>query len=577
MHSPSTESHIRPMHLPLSLFLLSLAVLTHAQPRYSVLIHEIFPDPTPSVGLPNTEWIEIKNGTDHIISLQGWRIADVSGQSAPFPNISLGPDSLLLLSSTAGANSLNSYGRCLGLTGFPSLDNEGETIVLKNASGQIIHAIRYSMNWHKTELKKEGGWSLEMIDPHHPGLFAPNWSSSTNPNGGTPGKPNSVSTLLEDREPPQLLNSYSIDSNQLMLCFDEALDSAFASQEAKYRLSDGRAIIEASCLPPLFDCIQLSCDWPLLQEKIYSLTIGALSDLSGNQIPAQQTTRIGLPTSPDSNDLRINELLFDPPTGCTDYVELLVTGKKIIDLSRIFLSTRSPGGSLGTIKAVSTEPRYAYPSDHIVLSADPTAVQRFYLVKDPKRSVQTDALPSMPDTEGNLTILNGQGNVVDAISYQRDWHFPLLNSKTSVALERIDPMQPTQDKNNWQSAAGTVGFGTPTYANSQYRITKSGETIELSTHLLSPKRDGRDDIIQIVYQHEQGGNRIRLRVFHSSGTPVRELVNQALVGTSAVFTWDGLDDRGNALPVGQYILLIETTDLNGRMERTKKVVAIVDG
>ena len=58
---------------------------------------------------------------------------------------------------------------------------------------------------------------------------------------------------------------------------------------------------------------------------------------------------------------------------------------------------------------------------------------------------------------------------------------------------------------------------------------------------------------------------------------MRELVNQALVGTSAVFTWDGLDDRGNALPVGQYILLIETTDLNGRMERTKKVVAIVDG
>ena len=57
---------------------------------------------------------------------------------------------------------------------------------------------------------------------------------------------------------------------------------------------------------------------------------------------------------------------------------------------------------------------------------------------------------------------------------------------------------------------------------------------------------------------------------------MRELIDQALIGTQAVFSWEGLDDRGNALPVGQYILLIETTDLNGRMERIKKVVAIVD-
>lgn len=577
MHSPRSEPHIRPMRLLISLLLLSCSLINQAQPRYSVLINEIFADPTPSVGLPNTEWIEIKNGTDHILSLQGWRISDEGGQSAPFPNISLAPDSLLVLSSTTGATTLSVYGRCLGLTSFPSLDNDGETIVLKNASGQIIHAIRYSVNWHKTELKKEGGWSLELIDPHHPGLFAPNWSSSTNPNGGTPGKPNSVATLLEDREPPQLLNAYSIDSNQLMLCFDEALDSAFTSQEMNYRLSDGRSISKANCLPPLFDRIQLNTDWPLLKEKIYALTIVALKDLSGNQIASQQTTRIGVPSSPDSNDLRINELLFDPPTGCTDYVELAVTGRKILDLSRIFLSSRSLGGGLGTIKPICSDSHYAYPGDYFVLSADPEAIKRYYFVKDPERTIRTDALPSLPDTEGNLTVLNGQGTVVDAVSYQADWHFPLLNTKTGVSLERIDPMQPSQDKNNWQSAASTVGYGTPTFTNSQYRIATIQTSIDLSSNILSPKRDGRDDIIQIGYRHEKGGNRIRIRIFHPSGNPVRELVNQALVGTKALFNWDGLDDRGNGLPVGQYILLIEITDLNGRMERIKKVVAIVEG
>ncbi|MEN9525345.1 MAG: hypothetical protein RLZZ256_729, partial [Bacteroidota bacterium] len=225
----------------------------------------------------------------------------------------------------------------------------------------------------------------------------------------------------------------------------------------------------------------------------------------------------------------------------------------------------------------TSEPTYFFPGDHLVLTADPKALTRNYFVQEPELVMRTDALPSLPDTEGSLVVLNGQGVVMDELRYSADWHFPRLQSRTGVALERIDPNLATQNRNNWQSAASTVGYGTPTYANSQYRITKSGETIELSTHILSPKRDGRDDIIQIVYQHEQGGNRIRLRVFHSSGTPVRELANQVLVGTSAVFTWDGLDDRGNALPVGQYILLTETTDLNGRMERTKKVVAIVEG
>lgn len=565
------------MRMLLTLFLILCCWAARSQPRYAVVIDELFADPSPSVGLPNCEWIEIRNRSAQTISLQGWRIADGNGQSAPFPNLFLQPDSLLLVSSTSGAALLSPYGRCLGLTGFPSLDNEGETIWLKTAGGQVMHAIAYSVDWHKTELKKQGGWSLEMIDPRHPGLFAPNWTSSIDLSGGTPGKINAVATRLEDREPPQLLNAYSIDSSNLMLCFDEALDSAAMSQAAMYRLSQDREIVVAYWLPPVYDRIQLRSDWPLLRDKIYTLTILEARDLAGNQMTSPRTTRIGIPSSPDSNDLRINEILFNPPTGGSDYVELLLTGKKIVDLSRLFLSARSPGGNLGSIQPVCKTPRYVFSGDHLVLSADPESITRHYFVKQPELLVKTAALPSMPDTEGNLTVLNEQGERVDGLSYSADWHFPLLNDKTGVALERIDPGQATQDKHNWQSAASTLGYGTPTYRNSQYHLVQTNQTVELSSNILSPNRDGRDDIIQISYRSEQGGNRIRLRIFHSSGVPVRELVNQQLTGTLAVFSWDGLDDRGIALPVGQYLLLVETTDLNGRMERFKKVVAILSG
>lgn len=565
------------MRIILTLFLILCWRVSPAQSRYAVVIDEIFADPSPAVGLPNCEWIEIRNRSAQPISLQGWRIADGNGQSAPFPNLFLQPDSLLLVSSTSGAALLNAYGRCIGLTGFPSLDNDGETIWLKTAGGQVMHAIAYSVNWHKTELKKQGGWSLEMIDPRHPGLFASNWTSSIHLSGGTPGKINAAAARVEDRDPPQLLNAYSIDSSTLLLCFDEALDSAWMSQEAFYRLSHDREITDAYCLPPLYDRIQLRSDWPLLRDKIYTLTLLEATDLTGNRLTTPRTIRIGIPSTPDSNDLRINEILFDPPNGCTDYVELLLTGKKIINLSRLFLSSRSPGGGLGSIQPISSEPRYVFPGDHLVLATDPESITRHYFVKQPELLVKTDALPSLPDTEGDLTVLNEQGRTVDALSYRADWHFPLLNDKSGVALERIDPGQATQEKHNWQSAASTVGHGTPTYRNSQYHLVQSNQTIELSSNILSPNRDGRDDIIQLSYRSEQGGNRIRLRIFHSSGVPVRELANQQLTGTLAVFSWDGLDARGNALPVGQYLLLIETTDLNGRMERFKKVVAIVNG
>ena len=52
---------------------------------YELVINEMMLDPIPIVGLPNLEWIELKNTTKHVIYLKGCRIGDASGQSVqPF-------------------------------------------------------------------------------------------------------------------------------------------------------------------------------------------------------------------------------------------------------------------------------------------------------------------------------------------------------------------------------------------------------------------------------------------------------------------------------------------------------------
>ncbi len=563
------------MRRPFTLLLLLFPYWVLAQ-RYEVVMQEIFADPTPAVGLPPFEWIELRNRSQAPVSLLGWRLADAGNQTSPFPALSLLPDSVLIVCPTSALSSLSAFGRCLGITGFPSLDNEGERLMLKNAGGQIMHAIEYSAQWHSTELKKEGGWSLEMIDAEHPGTFRINWGSATHPQGGTPGKPNSIARSWTDLDPPQLNNVYAIDSTRLMILWDEALDSAAVEQPALYELSDGRSITEVRCLPPLFDRIELRTDWPLRKEKIYSLRFRQISDLAGNQIIGKTTTRIGLPSEPDTADIRLNEILFDPPAGGVDYVEHLNIGKKILDLSKLYLSARTATGNLGNIASVRQEPRYFFPNDHLVLSSDPKALERHYFVQQPDWVIETRSLPALPDATGNLVILNAQGKAIEEMMYWDDWHFPLLRSKTGVALERIDPQGKTQDRNNWQSAAGTVGYGTPTRRNSQYRQFASDQALELSSSILSPDGDGRDDVLQIRMRSDEPANRLRLRIFQANGVWVRDLASGTLAGTEAVFSWNGLDEKGGGLPSGQYILLAEWNDKRGKQTREKRVLTLVN-
>jgi flagellar hook assembly protein FlgD len=65
-----------------------------------------------------------------------------------------------------------------------------------------------------------------------------------------------------------------------------------------------------------------------------------------------------------------------------------------------------------------------------------------------------------------------------------------------------------------------------------------------------------------------------VRIFDANGRMVRHLVNNASLGATGRFRWDGLDDRLNKLPIGMYVVLTEIFNLQGKTKKFKQVVTL---
>ncbi len=540
-----------------------------------MVIDEIMADPTPVVGLPNNEWLELKNTTTAPVNLQNWRIGDAAGQSGPMPNFILQPDSFVIVCTGSAVAAMSAFGTTISVTSFPSLDNDGDQLFLKAANGRTIHAISYTSAWYQNEVKKDGGWTLEMTDTKSPCAGTSNWKASVNTSGGTPRKKNSIDAVNNDATAPQLKRAYTTDNTTIVLVYDEPVDSLSGATLANYVIDGGLTLTSATTIAPLFNMVQLKTSVPLTVNTVYTIIANNIKDCKSNTIGTANKAKVGLPVDPASGDWVINEILFNPKSNANDYVEFYNNSNKIFDAAKLYIANRNTSGAVSSIKVLSANPCYIFPGDYIVATEDADNLSLNYLVKNPDNVLIISSMPSFSDDEGDVIALNFQGNVVDEVKYKDDWHFKLIDNAEGVALERIDPTAASQNANNWHSAASTAGYGTPTYTNSQYKLVQSiNATIELAPKIFSPDNDGRDDITTIQYQVDAPGYVANITIFDAAGRPVRNLVRNGTLALTGYWNWDGLGDKGNKLPVGTYIIFTEIFNLQGKKEKFKNTVVL---
>jgi hypothetical protein len=544
--------------------------------RYDVVISEIMADPTPVVALPANEWLELKNTSGFPINLGGWRIGDNGGLSAALPGFLLQPDSQVIICATSAAPAMALWGTTLAVGSFPSLDNNGELLWVQTATGQIMHSVQYHISWYKNELKQDGGWSLEMKDASNACTGQPNWAASESATGGTPGKKNSIAGANSDSDAPGLLKSYLLDSLTLVLVFTETVDSMLAANPTAYNVSDGIGNpVAVRVVAPLYQQAILTLANGLQRQKIYTVQAANIKDCAGNSIGTKNNIRTGLHQIADSMDVVINEILFNPPSNGSDYVELYNRSNKIINLAQLYLANRSTNGTISNITLCSSEPQLLFPNEFVLLSENINWVRLNFVPQQPEALLAMPTMPSYNDDEGNVIVLNFQGRITDEVAYDKDWHFKLISNDEGVALERIDYNAASQNADNWHSAASAVNYGTPTYKNSQFR-RNDGVQGEVKTlpEIISPNNDGVDDFATITYQFPEPGYVANITVFDAAGRIVKLLQRNALCGTTGSFRWDGLGDKNQQLPTGIYIVLAEVFNLQGKRKQFKQTVVV---
>lgn len=544
----------------------------YRQKAYDVVINELMPDPDPAINLPTEEYVELKNRTPFSINLKNWTIS--SGTSTKkIPNITIKPDSFIVLTGTGNGNSFYNYGiTAYEVTSFPSLTNDGATLTLRDSNGVVISSVSYSSSWYNDFNKTDGGWSLEQIDPNNPCAGQNNWHASTHVDGGTPGRRNSVMTSNPDNSAPQLDRITSINTDTILLFFTEPLDSISLTNPSIYSFDNGLTQ-PLNIIPVKSDYrkVRLKLSAPMQVGITYHCTIlSGVKDCVGNLINSGNSAPFALPEPAAPNDVVINEVLFDPSTGGIDFVELYNRSNKVINLADLRM------GSMDTItnllkdtEDITDEGYLLFPETYIVLSENSTTVKQQYQTINTKGFLDVVDLPSMNTDDDVVTLSSKSALVIDNFPYTSKMHFPLLVSTKGVSLERIDFNRPTKDKTNWNSAASAVGFATPAYRNSQYLQADGGSGVAISNELFSPDNDGYQDVLNITYKLDEPGKAANVYIYDSKGRQVRYLIRNEQLAQDGTWSWNGINDDNEKAPIGIYVVYVELFNLSGKVNKYK--------
>jgi hypothetical protein len=538
-----------------------------------VLISEIMAAPLPSVSLPEREYLEIFNRTDFQFNLKNWKLT-TDGSGAVFPERIVYPGEQMILCQLQDTSIFSKYGKVTGLKSFPVLTDAGRLVILSDSSGNMIHGVEYSSAWYGNNLKEDGGWSLEMIDTGFPFFADGNWTASNSRSGGTPGSPNSVDRANPDISFKGVMNAFPGDSSYLTISFSEPVMN-LGGNVSGIKI-DGNGIQSVYASDPLMREFIIKPESLINRHRQYSVSLpGTLTDFAGNY-PDVNSFTFGIPERAVKGDMVFNEILFNPLPGDADYIELYNTSTKIINPSELLFVSVNGSGNYSAPVPASGNNRCILPGSYYAISTGRESILNRYFSSNKENIFAVSQLPSMPDDNGHLILLNRQLGIIDEVAYNEKMHYSLISGYEGISLEKVRPSVLSYDPKNWHSASESSGWGTPGAPNSVYsEQPATDDRLVFSSTRITPDNDGYEDLLVIDINLYGKGNVITVMVYDETGDFVCKLADNLLAGSRASVTWDGTGEDGSLVNSGIYIILITVFDDTGKTEKWKKVCAVL--
>lgn len=536
----------------------------------NLVVTEFMADPSPQVGLPNAEYIELFNPTDTSVSLTGLMIASGGTPVEYGGNASIGAGAYTILTAPDDLSDFTALGiPAVGVSGLPTLTNGGDEILI-SYEDMVLQAINYTDDWYNDTERNDGGYSLEFVGGADAGCNA-SWRASLDPSGGTPGRANSVTGMPADEQAP-MIAEVDISVAGITLTFDEALVQDQITP-ALFSLDNGLTINTVTFLSDR----QLFLAADVQEGIIYNLTIlSDFSDCGGNFPTEDLVLQLAIPGEPAPGDVVINEVLFNPASGGADFLELFNCSDKVFQVRDWTLTNNQSTTSSGQ-RTVSVS-RLFLPGEYLTFTPDRDYINATFLDVNQALLVE-QTLPTLPDDEGNITVASAVGTILDAFDYTEDFHSSLLSPNDGVSLERLRKQAATQDGGNWYSAASSENFGTPTRPNSQLRdaLPEPGDNVfSIVNTTFSPDGDSFEDFLELQYQTDRSGFLARVRILDAQGRLVRTLRQTELLGATGTLRWDGANDDGRKAKAGLYVLFAELVNPDGEV-REEKLVGVLAG
>ena len=540
--------------------------------EYPILINEIFADPSPVIGLPEAEFIELFNPTENTVKLKGLSY----GKNYTFQSGEITSGSYLIICSEKDSLEFKPYGKVIGIPGWSSLNNQSDTIKLRNNKGRSIQQIHYIPTWFRDAEKRKGGYSLELIDPKSICPDFQNWNSSNDSTGGTPGKRNSVYQQNSSSDALKLIEIEFLDSISIVLSFNRSIDSVKASIPVNFQLNNGVGNPEyAIPQAPNFDKVLLKYTEPLTRGQTYRITASNIGDCNNILITAAfNSAEFELTPKIEKNDVILSEILFNPRPGGSDFVEIYNNTSHSIDLKDLTIA-RINLDTVNSVRQISKKQFILESGNYLALSSNPDNIKQEYLVKNQSALYKINSLPVFNDDSG-IAVLISSGKLIDQLSYDEKMHFALIKNTEGVSLERSKLHKPASEAGNLRSATSASGGATPGYQNSQKSVElETNEDFSIVTKTFSPDNDGFEDVFEMKYKLAAAGEIANVSIYNDQGNLIKKLLNNFTLNTEGTFIWDGLNEQNQLATVGIYLVNAEIFNLAGKIKRYRKSFALV--